>query len=45
MHRALVDDHNLTEEIYAGISTRHGSMYTVNGPSLLPQLEAIARVE
>ena len=33
MHRALVDEHNLTEEIYGGISTRHGSMYTVNGPN------------
>ena len=33
MHRALVDEHNLTEEIYGGISSRHGSMYTVNGPN------------
>jgi predicted Zn-dependent peptidase len=33
MHRALVDEHNLTEEIYGGISTRHGSIYTVNGPN------------
>ena len=33
MHRALVDERQLTEAIYGGISTRHGSMYTVNGPN------------
>ena len=33
MHRALVEERNLTEAIYGGISTRHGSMYTVNGPN------------
>ena len=33
MHRALVDQHNLTDEIYGGLSSRHGSMYTINGPN------------
>jgi zinc protease len=33
MHRALVDERNLTEAIYGGLSTRHGSMYTINGPN------------
>ena len=33
MHQTLVDQRNLTEAIYGGISTRHGSMYTVNGPN------------
>ena len=33
MHRALVDERNLTEEVYGGLSSRHGSMYTINGPN------------
>jgi zinc protease len=33
MNRALVEERNLTEAIYGGISTRHGSLYTVNGPN------------
>ena len=33
MHQALVDQRNLTEEIYGGLSSRHGSMYTINGPN------------
>ena len=33
MHQALVDQRNLTEAIYGGLSTRHGSMYTINGPN------------
>jgi predicted Zn-dependent peptidase len=33
MHRALVEERNLTEAIYGGVSARHGTMYTVNGPN------------
>ena len=33
MHRALVEERNLTEAIYGGLSARHGSMYTINGPN------------
>jgi zinc protease len=33
MRQALVDQRNLTEEIYGGLSARHGSMYTINGPN------------
>ena len=33
MHQALVDQRNLTEAIYGGLSSRHGTMYTINGPN------------
>lgn len=33
MHDALVRRRALTEEVDGGISARHGSMYTVNGPN------------
>jgi len=33
MHDALFRRRALTEEVDGGISARHGSMYTVNGPS------------
>lgn len=33
MGRALVEQGNFTEAIWGGMSARHGSMYTVNGPN------------
>jgi predicted Zn-dependent peptidase len=33
MHRALVEERNLTDAIWGGLSARHGSMYTINGPN------------
>ncbi|MCR6679004.1 hypothetical protein NVV43_26275, partial [Escherichia marmotae] len=33
MNRAVVLERNLTDAIYGGLSTRHGSMYTINGPN------------
>jgi predicted Zn-dependent peptidase len=33
MHRALVEERNLTDAIWGGLSARHGSMYTTNGPN------------
>jgi zinc protease len=33
MHRALVEETNLTEAVYGGLSARHGTMYTINGPN------------
>src|SRR5688572_18802185 len=33
MHRALVEDRNLADAIYGGLSARHGTMYTINGPN------------
>lgn len=33
MHRSLVEEKNLTDAIYGGLSAQHGSMYTINGPN------------
>lgn len=33
MHASLVQRRGLTEAVYGGLSPRHGTMYTINGPN------------